>query len=95
MFLLFFVAGGGLMSSVISTIPPNLPLKGRLVARLCLALLCNSESCLQVVQESVRNVDMESYYNRRSSNVSPVFRCGGGRTDVLSPIYIPLNTLCK
>ena len=79
MFLLFFVAGGGgQMSSVISTIPPNLPLKGRHVARLCLALLRNSNSCLQVVQESVRNFDMVSYYNRRNSSVSPVFRCGGG-----------------
>ena len=31
---------------------------------------------------------MVSYYNRRNSNVSPVFRCGG-RTDVLSYIYNP------
>ena len=33
------------------------------MARLCLALLRNSNSSLHVVQESVRNFDMVSYYN--------------------------------
>ena len=32
------------------------------MARLCLALLRNSNSCLQIVQEAVRNFDMVSYH---------------------------------
>ena len=30
-----------------------------------------------VADKSVRNFDVVSYYNRRNSNVSPVFVCGG------------------
>ena len=32
------------------------------MARLCLALLRNSNCCLEVVQEAVRNFDVESYH---------------------------------
>ena len=74
----FFRSGGRPRTAHIY-IPPKAPFdKGGLVARPCLALLRNSNSCLQRVQQSVRNFDMVSYYNRRTSNVSPVFRSGGG-----------------
>jgi hypothetical protein len=38
----------------------------------------------KVVDKSVRNFDGESYYNRRNSNVSPVFVAGVG---LERPIY--------
>ena len=38
--------------------------------------LDEANDVFQVVQESVRNFDMVSYYNRRNSNVSPVFVAG-------------------
>ena len=51
------------MSSVIYTIPPNLPLEREPVARPCLALLRNLNDGLEVVDKSVINFDMVSYYN--------------------------------
>ena len=60
-FPLFLVAGGGLMSSVISTIHPNPPLKRRACGKTCLALLRNMNGCLKVADKAVRNFDMVSY----------------------------------
>ena len=60
------------------------------MARLCLALLRNLDDTIKVLDKSVRNFDGESYYNRRNSNVSPVFVCGG-RTDVSVISTIPPN----
>ena len=55
-------------------IPPKSPFdKGGLMARPCLALLCNMSGGFKVVDKSVRNFDGESYYNRRNIAVSPVF----------------------
>ena len=48
------------------------------MARPRLALLRNMSGCFKVAKKSVRNFDGESYYNRRNSNVSPVFVAGVG-----------------
>ena len=48
------------------------------MARPCLALLRNFGGCIWAVSNSVRNSEGESYYNRRNSNVSPVFVAGVG-----------------
>ena len=86
---LFFYGSGG-RTDVLNHIyiPPKSPFgKGGFVARLCLALLRNMNSRLNVVDISVRNFDMESYL-KGETFVSPFFR-SGGRTCVLNHIYIP------
>ena len=58
------------------------------MARLCLALLRNMSGSFKVVDKSVRNFDMVSYY-RGNPKGFPLFFGSGGRTDVLSSIYNP------
>ena len=62
------------------------------MARLCLALLRNISRCFKVADKSVRNFDAVSYYNRRNSNVSPVFVAGVGleRLTFTFPLNPPL-----
>ena len=81
------VAGGGLMSSVISTIPPNLPLIREACGKACLALLRNMNGSFKVGDKSVRNFDMVSYH-RGNSKGFPLFFVAG-EDYVLSHIYNP------
>ena len=60
-FLFFYGSGGGLVSSVISTIPPNLPLIREACGRLCFALRSNVKYSHIVADKAVRNFDMVSY----------------------------------
>ena len=51
--------------------------------------LHKSNNTLVVLYKAVRNFDMVSYYNRRNSNVSPVFVAGEGglMSSVISTIH--------
>ena len=67
------------------------------MARLCLALLRNSNSCLQVVQESVRNFDMVSYH-RGNPRGFPLFLVAGGGLEQYKIVMPSVNTdgiVCK
>ena len=89
-FALFFYGSGG-RTCVLNHIyiPPKSPFgKGGLVARLCLALLCNMSGSFKVLDKAVRNFDTVSYH-RGNPRGFPLFFRSGGRTDVLNHIYIP------
>ena len=73
------VAGGGLMSSVIFTIPPNLPLEREACGKaLCLALLRNMSGSFKVGDKSVRNFDVVSYNRGQVARFVLYFYGSGG-----------------
>ena len=88
----FFRSGGWPRTAHIY-IPPKSPFdKGGLVARPCLALLRNSNSSLQVVQESVRNFDIVFYHRGQVARFALFFYGSGGglMSSVISTIPLQI-----
>ena len=93
--LFFMVAGGGLMSSTIFTIPPNLPLIREACGKAapCIATQSYILDALNytpvILNKWVRNFDAVSYHRGNPNRISSFFMVAGGglMSSVISTIH--------